>query len=260
MKNSYVGLAPHFFLTLLFSLALAGCASKDTLTPNEDQLYSKAQTYLDKKNYLLAIENLEQIEDLYPFGQYGLQAQLELIYAYYESGSQDVAVTIADRFIRLNPDHPQVDYAWYMRGLGYYKLSLKGSNILSGTRTEARDPTLARKAFDYFNDFLVRFPDSEFATDARFRMYQIRDRLAQHHLVVAQYYVEREAWVAAANRAIKVVKEFDGTPAVGDALALLITSYQKMDLNDLSDSALVLLKSNFPDHSSLQSGQFQPIR
>ena len=241
------------------SVALAGCASKPTDLLDEDALYNSAQEFIDKKNYSLAIQQLEQISDLYPFGRYGVRVQLDLLYAYYQQGEYTKAVVLADRFVRLNPDHSQVDYAYYMRGIGTYRLSLRGNSFLNGNQPEARDPTLAQRAFAYLEDFVTLYPSSHYTSDARFRMLQIRDRLARHHLVVADFYLRRNAWLAAVNRANEVVQQFNGTAAVGDALAVMATAYGEMGMSDLKTDVVRVLKANFPDHVSLNKGKFQPL-
>ncbi|WP_428242500.1 outer membrane protein assembly factor BamD [Gynuella sp.] len=242
---------------LITTLIVSSCATR---VVDEESLYQAAAKSMERKNYTTAMSKLKQMEDLYPFSRYAVQVQLDQIYATYKSRDLAEAVVLADRFVRLNPDDPQVEYAWYLRGLAAYDLSLKGTSIVNGNYPEARNPSAADMAFTYLDDFVFRFPKSEYAPDARYKMNIIRNRLARHELVVADFYLRRGAWVAAANRAVTVLEQYEGSTASADALAILATAYGEMDQPDLQQKTIAILQSNFPDHPSLNKGRFKPVR
>ena len=249
----------HLVLILLIGL-LAACASTDD-EPAEDlpeeQLYEDAQRYMDSKNYDLAVRRLQLLETRYPFGRYAEQAQLEIIYAYYESSDHGAAIESAERFIRLHPQHPNVDYAYYLKGLATYADG-KGllDNILPLDQTQ-RDSSSAQRAFSDFAQLLSRFPDSRYAADAKVRMVSLRNLIARHEINVANYYFKRGAYLAAANRGRYVVENFQQTPAVGDGLAVMVQAYQLLDMHDLAKDALSVLRSNYPKHYTLnEKGRF----
>src|SRR5690606_35348368 len=188
---------------------------------SEAELYEAAQKHISRSRWDLAIRNLQLLEEHFPFGRYAEQGQLELIYAYYSDGKPDLATTSADRFIRLHPQHRNVDYAYYMKGLAAYS---KDENFLARIMPldqTQRDPGAARESLAYFNQLLTRFPDSPYAADAKKRMIYLRNRLARAEIHVANYYFRRGAYIAATNRGQYVLKNFQETPAIPDALAVI---------------------------------------
>lgn len=224
----------------------------------EAQLYERVQELLDEKNYTLAVENLQLLESRFPFGVYADQAQLEIIYAYYKSGDEDAAIAAAERFLRLHPEHPDADYAWYMKGLANYILKPGLLARFAETDFAARDVQPAKISFREFEQFLIYFPDSPYAADARVRMINIKETLARHEIVVANYYIKRRAYNAAINRAKNALEEFSSTKAVGDALAVLAYCYYQTDLPELAEKQVAVLKLNFPDHQSFdEEGEFK---
>lgn len=237
---------------------LVACSSKDTKEGmTEQQLYAEAEKYIKDEDFGQAVKNLQMIESRYPFGPYADQAQLELIYAQFRNYQQEAAVTSADRFIRLHPQHPNVDYAYYMKGLSNYT---QGSGVFERflpTDMTARDPGKALQSFDDFRQLLLRFPDSNYNADARARMTYLRARLARYEINVANYYFRRKAYLAAANRGRYVVENYPQTEAVGDALAVMVQAYQLLNMNDLANDSLSVLRTNYPQHPSLDtSGNF----
>ncbi|WP_461516328.1 outer membrane protein assembly factor BamD [Porticoccus sp.] len=230
----------------------------DTSGYSEQDFYTIIQKDLGLGYWENAIENLEALEAQYPFGDYAEQAQLELIYSYYKSSDYEAAIAAADRFIRLHPQHPNVDYAFYLKGLASFVQS-KGffEQLLPSDETK-RDPGTARNSFATFNELLSRYPESPYASDARKRMVYLRNVLARHEIHVANYYFLRGAYVAAANRGRYVVENFQMTPAVPDGLAVMAEAYYLMQMQDLADDAANLLAENYPDHPSLDGeGQFK---
>lgn len=239
---------------LAIAVILTACSSKDKRdSMSEHDLYMEAQRYLKKDNYDLATKDLQLLESRYPFGPYAEQAQLELIYSQYRSSQGEAAIAAAERFIRLHPQHPNVDYAYYMKGLANYT---EGTGLLERflpTDMTQRDPGKALQSFEDFRQLLNRFPDSQYAPDARARMTFLRARLARYEINVANYYFRRKAYLAAANRGRYVVDNYQQTEAVPDALAVMVQAYQLLGLNDLADDALKVLRTNYPDHPSLDA-------
>ena len=245
-------------LALLLIATLAGCASEpERQELSEREIYETAQGYLNSKNFSLAIQNLQLLESRYPFGPYAEQAQLEIIYAYYRGGDNEAAIAAADRFIRLHPQHEKVDYAYYMRGLSNYT---EGEGLLERfipTDMTQRDPGSAIQSFEDFRQLLQRFPDSTYADDARARMIYLRNRLARYEINVANYYFKRKAYLAAANRGRYVIENLPQTPAVPDALAVMVQAYLLLGMNDLAEQSLSVLRKNYPDHPNLdKNGNF----
>jgi outer membrane protein assembly factor BamD len=220
------------------------------LDATEQLLYRNVQRSLRSGNYQQAIENLERLEARFPFGRYAEQAQLELIYAHYMSFNPEAARTSADRFIRLHPQHPNVDYAYYLKGLAAYNKNPGVFDRLFATDIAKRDMTSAREAYADFSELLARFPDSPYAPDAKKRMLHLRDILARHELHVASFYMERRAYVAAANRARYIVQNYPRADSVPDALALLVEANYKLGLEEAAHDALEVLAANFPDYEA----------
>lgn len=242
-------------------LVLFACSSKEELPEDqsEEALYEAAAEQLDNNNQELAIRNLQMLEARYPFGPYAEQAQLELIYAYYKNYNNAAAIEAAERFIRLHPQHPNVDYAFYMRGLANYNEGKGMFERFSKTDLTERDPGAARQSFNDFSQLVTRFPNSEYAADARYRMIYLRNLLARYEINVANYYLKRRAFIAALNRGRFVVENFPQSPAVPDALAVMVQSYQLLDMDDLANDSLAVLRENYPDHPNLdKTGNFKP--
>lgn len=240
-------------------LTLAACSSDEELPQDmaEQELYNTAQQNLADKSFSLAVRNLQLLEARFPFGPYAEQAQLEIIYAYYRSFEPEAAIAAADRFIRLHPQHPNVDYAYYMKGLANYA---EGEGFLDRflpTDLTQRDPGAAIQSFEDFRQLLYRYPESQYAPDARARMLFLRNRLARYEINVANYYFKRGAYLAAANRGRYVVENFPQAPATADALAVMTQAYQLLGLEDLAADSFLVLKTNYPNHPSVdENGEF----
>lgn len=246
-------------LMILLVGVLAACASDPNkeAESSEKQIYNQAQEHMENGNFSLAVKNLQLLESRFPFGPYAEQAQLEIIYAHYRSLEPEAAIAAADRFIRLHPQHPSVDYAYYMRGLANYT---EGQGLLERffpTDMTQRDPGAAIQAFEDFRQLLQRFPNSQYASDARARMIHLRNRLARYEINVANYYFKRKAYLAAANRGRYVVENMPQTSAVPDALAVMVQAYLLLGMDDLAERSLTVLRSNFPKHPALdENGNF----
>ncbi len=256
-------LVTQFFLIIALLTGLAACSGKDELnlppgvSSNEAELYYTAQRYLRNGNYDLAVQSLQLLESRFPFGRYAEQAQLELIYAHYNAYEHEAAIEAANRFIRLHPQHPNVDYAYYMKGLASYTLD-QGflDRFLPSDKTQ-RDASFAKESFAEFAQLLARYPDSPYATDAKARMVHLRNLLARHEINVANYYFKRGAYLAATNRGRYVVENFQQTPAVADGLAVMVQGYYLLGMEELSQDSLDVLALNYPSHPSLdENGNF----
>lgn len=248
------------YLALLSSVSLlTACSNTDEkgqLYDYEGEYYEAAQGQLRRGAYEQAIQNLQNLEEYFPFGTYAEQAQLELIYAYYMSNEPEAATAAADRFIRLHPRHRNVDYAFYMKGLSSFTQDTNKLNSWLGIDPSQRDPGAARESFAHFAQLLARYPDSIYAPDAEKRMIYLRNLLARYEIHVANYYFKRGAYVAATNRGRYVVENFQNTPAVADALAVMAQGYHLLELPELSENAQKALKLNYADHPALEDGEF----
>ncbi|MBI5450005.1 MAG: outer membrane protein assembly factor BamD [Gammaproteobacteria bacterium] len=233
---------------LALLLVLGGCASTPGVSGGdnaaEEKLYTAAHEALQAGDYQLAIQHLEELDVKYPFGSHALQAQLDIAYSYYKNDEPESALATANRFIKMNPRHKNVDYAYYLRGLATFKQT-------SGTldRLLKRDPALrnsraAEEALQYFAELVSRFPDSAYAGDARQRMIYLRDYLARYELNVARYYMRRGAFVAAAGRGRHILEEFDQTSVVPDTLQLLADAYTRLGLTDLAADTQRVIELN----------------
>jgi len=244
-------------------VASAGCSwfrgdREDDAASETSQhlLYEYAQTSLRSGNYNDGIVRLQRLEARFPFGSYAEQAQLELIHAHLMIGDEEAARAAADRFIRLHPQHANVDYAYYMRGLASLAQNQSAFRRFLGVDMALRDVTHVKQAFADFADLVSRFPNSEYTPDARQRMIFLRDVLARSELSVAAYYLGRDAYVAAANRARYVVENFSQTTAAPDALAILVEANWQLGLHAAADDALEVLALNFPGyHAFDREGQ-----
>lgn len=245
----------HISGIFLISLMLGACSSAGTEPVIEDvqpeaELYSSAMVKLEGGNYRPAIEDLEAMEARYPYGRYSEQAQLELVYAYYRSNQPAAAKTAAARFIRLHPDHEHVDYAYYLKGLTAFEENKGAFDQYLGTDKAKNDPGAARDSFTDFSTLLSRFPNSEYAADSRVRMVYLRNLLAKHEIHVANYYLSRNAWLAAANRGKYVVENYQLTPAIEAALNIMVQAYTELGLLDNASNAQQVLEANFGDNST----------
>jgi outer membrane assembly lipoprotein YfiO len=243
------------FALSLVVLLLAGCSSNDEELPTstEEALYLAGIGAVEVSNWPRAIAIFQQLEANFPFGRYAAQSQLELIYAYYRNGEPEAARAAADRFIRLYPDNPNLDYAYYMKGMSFYSEDSRILGRYLPTDPSKRDPGKARESFTDFSQLLSRFPNSPYAPDARARMIYLRNLLAQSEIHVAEFYIKRQAYLSALNRARYVVENYQGAPAVPRALEIMTEMYLRLGLNDLADSSLAILKANYPDSPQLDA-------
>lgn len=237
------------FILLLVAVFLSGCAGGATINTlrdsDADTIYEAASGSMNRGDWQTAIERLELLQAQYPFGPQATQAQLDVIYTYYRSGDVASAVAAAERFRRINPRHEAVPYTWYMQGVA---LEEQGEDVIKrffGIDMAQRDPRPRELAFDAFRTIIERFPDSEYAADAKARIEEIYEESARHELAIAQFYADLEAWVAAARRATFVIENYTGTAALEDAADILEQSYRALELNDLADNLASVREQGF---------------
>ncbi|MFJ5472536.1 outer membrane protein assembly factor BamD [Pectobacterium carotovorum] len=229
------------------SLALAGCSSnsKDAVPDNPpSEIYANAQQKLQDGNFKAAITQLEALDNRYPFGPYSQQVQLDLIYAYYKSAELPLAQASIDRFLRLNPTHPNVDYVLYMRGLTDMALDDSALQGFFGVDRSDRDPQYARTAFRDFSKLIQGYPNSQYATDANKRLVYLKERLAKYELSVAQYYTKRGAYVAVVNRVEQMLRDYPDTQATKTALPLMENAYRELQLAAQADKVAKVIAAN----------------
>ncbi len=234
-------------IVCLFGVLAAGCHSEDKklAKASPEVLYKEAHKRLNNYDYNGAIKIYEQLAARFPFTDEARQARLDLIYAYYKKGEADSATDAADTFIRENPTHPRVDYAWYVKGLVNFDKSPNAIEHLFHADLTKRPPTNARKSFDAFRTVVEQYPKSEYAHDALERMIYLRNRLADYDVHVADYYMRRGAWVGAADRANECIQDYDGAPAVRDALLIMVQAYDKLGLKQRAAQAQAVYDFNF---------------
>ena len=251
MKRSVASFA------LVLTAALAACSFLDkqdpTRTMSADKIYAEAKEALDNGQYDLAIKRYESLEARFPYGRYSQQGQLEIAYAYYKQKEQASAVAAAERFMKLHPNHPSVDYAYYLKGLAYFNEDLGLLTKISRQDPSERDPKSARESFDAFKELAQRFPDSKYAPDALARMKYLVNALASNEIHVARWYVRRGAFVAAANRAQYALRNYPEAPVQEEALLIMIRSYDALGMRELRDDTERILKKNFPDSEQAKS-------
>ncbi|MEP7706076.1 outer membrane protein assembly factor BamD [Paraglaciecola sp. 25GB23A] len=234
---------------------MAGCSSspddQDLVIGNrsEQALYQDAKEKMKLGNFNAATTTLSALDSKYPFGPFSHQIQLDLIYSYYKSGKVPEAIATIDRFTRLNPNHSDVDYAIYMRGLTNMEADKNLFQELVGIDRSDRDPSKSRQAFEDFRRLIEKYPESKYAADAQKRMLHIKNRLAKYEISIARFYMRREAFVAAANRGRYVLEYYSDTSHVQEALEIMVECYDQLKLEELKNNAMKTLKLNYPNSS-----------
>jgi len=199
------------------------------------------------KNWQTAIKYLEKIEARYPYGRYAQQAQLEVAYAYWKDNERASAIAAVDRFVKLYPNHTNIDYAYYLKGLINFNENLGLFSAFADSDLSDRDPKASLEAFDVFKELVTRYPDSKYAQDATARMRYLLNALAAYEVHVARFYIKRGAYVAAVNRAQYAVQKYPQAPAVEEAMSVVVTAYGKLGMETLREDADRVLRKNFPD-------------
>ncbi len=238
---------------LVWTLFAMGCgAGKDIEdTWPVEKLYRNARDAMLGGNYTKAEEYYEKLEARAPFGAYGQQVLLDSAYVKYKTEKTDAAIETCKRFVQLYPQHKYVDYAYYLHGLADYQRGRGLAMRLLDLDLSQRDPGSYRAAFQSFSELVTRFPQSRYTADARQRMLYLRNLLAEHEIEVAHYYMRRNAFVAAANRARYLIDHYPRTPSVPEALAVMARSYRALQLEELANDALRVLRLNYPGHRQI---------
>jgi len=256
-------LLPRLLIVAALSLAslLAGCSSlsdtkDETIGWSANKLYGEAKDAMSGRDWTKAIKHLEKLEARFPYGRFAQQAQIEIAYAYYRENERASAIAAADRFIKLHPNHPSVDYAYYLKGLVNFTEDGGIFARFSSQDMTERDPKAAREAFASFRELVTRFPDSKYAADGAARMKYLVNALAQNEVHVARYYMKRNGYVAAANRAQYVVQNYPQTPAVEESVFIMVKAYDALGMADLRDDADKVMRKNFPQSKYL-TGKFK---
>ncbi len=238
-------------------MGLAGCATTETYDETRgwtvEKLYSEARDELNSGNYTRAVKLYETLQARYPYGRFAQQAEMDLAYTHYKDNEPELAIAAADRFIKLHPAHPNVDYMYYLKGLVYYNDDQGLLSKWAGQDMSERDPKAARESFLAFRELTTRFPASKYSPDALAKMNRLVDALGGSEMHIARYYMKRGAWLAAANRAQGVVKDYSNTKYPEEALAVMVVAYQKLDMPKLSDDAKRVLVLNYPNSQYLQT-------
>ena len=227
--------------------AIGGCGRRDNVVKDAgpETLYDKGKSAMESSNYPGAIQYFTALESRYPFSPETRQAQLDLIYLHYKSGQPEQAIDAAEEFERENPTHPRIDYCLYMKGLIWFD---EAPNILERmfrVDMSQRPPKNTMKSFATFQDLIRRFPESEYAPDARQRMVFLRNRLTKYENHVAQYYINRGAYVAAVNRAKYALEHYPGAPELEQTLTIMVTAYEKLGMQDLATDARRVLTATY---------------
>ncbi len=265
LENRIVSLVALCTLALLTSCASnkgPGSLRDDPLRPGSvdeqrvkrlgvEQLYASAREALNSSDYTTALQLYDRLDAQYPFSAHATQGKLEAIYAHYRSFSPELALSAADRFIRANPRHQNLDYVLYLRGLVNFERGASDIMDMLDLDSSTRDPINARRAFEDFGRLVQRFPDSVYAADARQRMIYLRDRIARHEFAIARYYEKRRAWVGASRRAQDIIAKFQGSAVVPDALDMLARCYAALNLPEREAQIRAIRVASFPENTAL---------
>jgi len=236
---------------LFLASVLAGCGlfpeqKDETVGWSANKLYAEAKDALTEGSYDKSIKYFEKLESRYPYGRYAQQAQIEVAYAYWKAGEPASAIAACERFIKLHPKHPSVDYVYYLRGLVNFNEDLGILGSIADQDMSERDPKGARESFDAFKELATRFPESKYAPDAVARMKYLVNALASHEVHVARYYMKRAAYLAAINRAQYALKNYPDAPAIEEALFVMVKAYDLLGMTGLRDDAERVMRRNYP--------------
>jgi outer membrane protein assembly factor BamD len=251
---------PRLLIVLALSVTILGCASQteqdETKGWPADKLYKEAKEEQSSRNFSRAIKLFEALESRYPYGRYAQQAQLEIAYTQYKDREPELALAALDRFIKQNPTHPSIDYAYYLKGLVNFNESQGFLSNLSQQDMSERDPKSALDSYDAFRQLVTLHPESRYANDAKLRMGYLIGALATHELHVARYYYKRGAYLASANRGKMLLQNYSNTKQAEGALAAMYHGYNKLHLPVLRDDAKRILLQNFPKTKLLDEKAF----
>jgi outer membrane protein assembly factor BamD len=261
MATRTLGTAARGALAMLLTAALAGCGifgqggevdRTAKMTPNE--IYAEAKDEMASGRYGEAVKLLAKLESRFPFGAWAQQAQLDTAFSFYKDGDRTQALITIERFIRLYPTSDQLDYAYYLKGLVNFNENQGIMSSFGMQDLSERDSKAAREAFEAFRQVITRFPESKYAEDSRDRMRYLVNAMAGSEVHVARYYYTRGAYLAAINRAQGVIQQYQTTPAVEEALYILMLGYDKLGMTEQRADAERVLRRNFPDTTLFARG------
>ena len=250
----------YYLMFIFILIALSGCSTLNTdpipdpeESWNVERIYSEATKALENEDYANAIKYYSLIEARFPFGEYAQQSLMDSAYTHYKSDEPEKALSTIDRFIRVYPLNPKLDYAIYLRGLINFTRDVGIIEKYIPRDETQRDPGSAYIALQDFTKLINRYPTSEYSEDASQRIVYLRNRLAQHEVNVAHFYLRRGAYVAALNRGKYVIENYQRTPAMPEALEVTARAYKILGLQDLSEDTIRVLEINYPQHIGLDS-------
>lgn len=250
MKNK-IQILKNLFILPIVSLFIIACNSDGPEIEQPEKIYyDQAQKRMNANNFNGAIESLSAIENMYPFGKYAEQAQVELIYAHFMNTETEAAHSAAEKFIRLHPRHPNIDYAYFMKGLSSYTRDRDLLYRFSNTDLSNRDISGAKQSFSELTEFLTRFPDSQYVPYAKQRNVFLRNMIAKNELAAAEYYLSINAFVAAIRRANYVIENIPNSSENYRALKILESSYEELGYSDLLNDVRVVININYPDQEN----------
>ncbi len=249
-------------IMMVIVLLLTACAGKDydeTSSWSQSKLLGEANSALSDNDYPNCVKYFEKLEARYPFGPVAEQAQINSAYCNWKRNEQELALASVNRFIQLHPGHPNIDYAYYLKGLITFNDNLGFLAKFSGQDLSERDPKASKDAYEAFKTLTTNFPDSKYTPDALDRMRYIVNSLAESDVNAARYYYRRGAYVAAINRAQTTLKDYDRAPAIEEALYLMVKSYDALGMKDLSADTMRVFNTNFPNSEIFKTGKRQAV-
>ena len=245
--RSLAVIAALFLATLLAGCGLLPEVKDETVGWSANKLYAEAKEAMNEGSYEKAVQYFEKLESRYPYGRFAQQAQIDMAYSYWKDNEPASALAACDRFIKLHPNHPNVDYVYYLKGLINFNEDLGFMGQISQQDMTERDPKGARESFDAFRELVTRFPDSKYTPDAVMRMKYLVNALVSLEVHVARYYMKRNAFLAAINRAQYAVKTYPDAPATEEALFIMVKAYDSLGMDDMRDDAERVMRKNFPN-------------
>jgi outer membrane protein assembly factor BamD len=258
IMRSLAVIAALLTATLLGGCGIFGEPKDETVGWSPNKLYTTAKEALNDGQYDNAVKYFEKLEARYPYGRYAQQAQVEIAYAYWKANEPASALAACDRFIKLHPNHPNVDYVYYLKGLVGFNEDLGILGSVSMQDPTERDPKSAKESFDAFKELAIRFPQSKYTPDAIARMKYLVNALAAHEVHVARYYMKRGAYLAAVNRAQYAVKNYIEAPAIEEALFIMVLAYDQLGMQDLRNDSERVMRQNFPKSEYYVRGLNRP--
>jgi outer membrane protein assembly factor BamD len=246
-------------IMLGFCLSLSACgllpAEIDTTADwSAARLYNEAKSAFNDANWEQALKYYQKLESRYPYGRYAQQAQMETAYAHWKDGDVAAAVADCNRFIKLHPNHPNIDYMYYLKGLIAFNDDLGYMGYFNSEDQSERDPKSMQESFDTLKKLVSAFPDSKYAEDATLRLHYLVNALATHEAHVARYYYKRGAYLAAANRSQHLLKNYPGTPVQEEAIYIMMLAYEKLGMEELRADAERIMKMNYPNSRFYSDG------